>query len=109
LESMTAVWANDLVGTGVTVNAILPGGAADTRMISREVVSDRSALVPPSMLDGPIRYLISDASEAATGRRFVAALWDAGASDADNLAKAVSGAGWSESVATSAARPWPPK
>ena len=33
LEAATVIWAKDLAGTGVTVNALLPGGAADTRMI----------------------------------------------------------------------------
>ncbi|HXP92796.1 MAG TPA: SDR family oxidoreductase [Candidatus Binatia bacterium] len=108
LESMTAIWANELKGTGVTVNAILPGGAADTRMIAREVVPDRSKLVPPAMFDAPIRWLISDASNAVTGHRFIAALWSANASDEENVEKAGSVAGWPESVATAVARPWPP-
>lgn len=108
LESMTAVWANELQGTGVTVNAILPGGAADTRMISREVVADRSKLVPPAMMDAPIRWLISPASDGVTGHRVIAALWQPDASDAENLARAVTVAGWPESVATSTTRPWPP-
>ena len=33
LESATQIWAQDLAGTGVTVNAILPGGATLTGMI----------------------------------------------------------------------------
>jgi NAD(P)-dependent dehydrogenase (short-subunit alcohol dehydrogenase family) len=108
LESMTAIWAKELEGTGVTVNAILPGGAADTRMISHEVVPDRSRLVPPEMMHAPIRWLISDASNGITGRRIVAALWDPRAGDDENLAKAAPQAGWPESVATATARPWPP-
>ena len=34
LESSTVIWAKDLGGTGVTVNALAPGGPANTRMIS---------------------------------------------------------------------------
>jgi NAD(P)-dependent dehydrogenase (short-subunit alcohol dehydrogenase family) len=30
LESETIIWAQDLAGTGVTVNSLLPGGATDT-------------------------------------------------------------------------------
>jgi 3-oxoacyl-[acyl-carrier protein] reductase len=108
LESMTVIWANELKGTGVTVNAILPGGAANTRMIDPNVIPDRSKLVPVSMVDGPIRWLISDASSGVTGHRFVAALWDANASDEENVAKAGTVAGWPESAATATARPWPP-
>ena len=33
LESETVIWAQDLAGTGVTVNALLPGGATLTGMI----------------------------------------------------------------------------
>jgi NAD(P)-dependent dehydrogenase (short-subunit alcohol dehydrogenase family) len=33
LESETVIWAQDLAGTGVTVNGLLPGGATDTGMI----------------------------------------------------------------------------
>jgi 3-oxoacyl-[acyl-carrier protein] reductase len=106
---MTAIWANELAGTGVTVNAILPGGAADTRMIARDVIPDRGSLVPPELMVPPIRWLLSDASNETTGKRIVAALWERDAPDAANLAAAVSGAGWPESAATSAARPWPPK
>jgi NAD(P)-dependent dehydrogenase (short-subunit alcohol dehydrogenase family) len=109
LESMTAVWSNELQGTGVTVNAILPGGAADTRMISRDIVPDRSKLVPTSMMDGPVTWLFSPASDATTGRRFVAVLWNPESSDDENLAKASTAAGWPESVATSTTRAWPPK
>jgi 3-oxoacyl-[acyl-carrier protein] reductase len=109
LEAMTAVWAADLAGTGVTVNAILPGGASDTRMIARDVVSDRSTLVPPSAMQGPIRWLISDASDGVTGRRFIAARWTPGASDDANVAAASSGAAWPETLAAaSAASAWPP-
>ena len=33
LESATIIWAQDLAGSGVTVNALLPGGKALTGMI----------------------------------------------------------------------------
>ena len=33
VESETIIWAQELDGTGVTVNALLPGGAAATGMI----------------------------------------------------------------------------
>jgi NAD(P)-dependent dehydrogenase (short-subunit alcohol dehydrogenase family) len=41
LESATVIWAKDLVGTGVTVNALAPGGPANTRMIPKsELATD---------------------------------------------------------------------
>ena len=43
LESETIIWAQDLAGTGVTVNALLPGGATDTGMVPQDI-STLSAL-----------------------------------------------------------------
>ena len=37
LESETVIWAQDLKGTGITVNAVLPGGATLTGMIPDNV------------------------------------------------------------------------
>jgi 3-oxoacyl-[acyl-carrier protein] reductase len=109
LEAMTTIWAAELAGTGVTVNAILPGGASDTRMIARDVIVDRTTLIPPAVMAAPIRFLMSDASNDITGRRFVAASWKPDASDEANLAAATAPAGWAETVAAAVAPPWPPR
>jgi NAD(P)-dependent dehydrogenase (short-subunit alcohol dehydrogenase family) len=109
LEAMTTIWAAELKDSGVTVNAILPGGASDTRMIARDIVPDRTKLIPPSVMAAPIRFLLSDAADGVTARRITAALWKPGASDADNLAAAAAPAGWAETVAAYPAPPWPPR
>jgi NAD(P)-dependent dehydrogenase (short-subunit alcohol dehydrogenase family) len=72
LEAGTASWAEDLKGTGVTANVLIPGGAADTGMIPRDIVTDRSKLVSPDLMKPPVIWLASDASAEATGKRFVA-------------------------------------
>lgn len=36
LESMSAVWAKELEGSGVNVNVLVPGGPTDTPMIADE-------------------------------------------------------------------------
>jgi 3-oxoacyl-[acyl-carrier protein] reductase len=77
LEAATAIWAKDLAGTGVTVNALLPGGPANTRMIPEHEASDRGKLVQPEVMMAPIVWLMSAASDGVTGRRFVAKEWDA--------------------------------
>ena len=33
LEAASLIWSRDLEGSGVTVNILVPGGAADTRMV----------------------------------------------------------------------------
>jgi 3-oxoacyl-[acyl-carrier protein] reductase len=110
LEAMTAAWAGELAGTGVTVNAIMPGGAADTAMISPELVSDRSRLVKPAVMGPPIVWLLSDAANDFSGNRITAELWDPQAPIADNLATSAAQCGWKELLTanTATARTWPP-
>ena len=79
LEAMTAVWARDLEGTGVTVNALLPGGATDTRLLPGHGANRRGAdgmLLSPTLMAAPIVWLVSDASSASTGDRYIARDWD---------------------------------
>lgn len=79
LEAMTAVWARDLEGTGVTVNALLPGGATDTRLLPGHGADRRGAdgmLLSPALMAAPIVWLVSDASAASTGDRYVAREWN---------------------------------
>jgi NAD(P)-dependent dehydrogenase (short-subunit alcohol dehydrogenase family) len=89
LEAATAAWAAELAGTGVTVNAILPGGGADTRRMPVEPGQDRSNLVAPAAMVGPMLWLASTASDAVTGMRVVAKEWSPHASEAENVARAV--------------------
>jgi NAD(P)-dependent dehydrogenase (short-subunit alcohol dehydrogenase family) len=76
LEIATRIWAKDVEGTGVTVNAILPGGAADTRMIPATEIIDRSQLVQPQAMAGPIVWLMGSGSSSYNGFRFVAKQFD---------------------------------
>jgi NAD(P)-dependent dehydrogenase (short-subunit alcohol dehydrogenase family) len=76
LESATVIWAKDLATTGVTVNALLPGGPANTRMIPDTEVSDRTSLIQPQVMDAPIVWLLSSQSDGVTSRRVVAKDWD---------------------------------
>ena len=94
LEAATASWAAELAGTGVTVNEILPGGAADVARLSVERFPDRSKLVAPAVLVAPIRWLVSDESDAYTGYRIVANRWNPDTTIAENLRAAAELAGW---------------
>lgn len=93
MEAATAAWADELAGTGVTVNALLPGGAADTPMVPPASVSDRSTLIAPSVMVAPVVWLTSQAADSVNGMRVVGIEWDPSASLETNVAK-IKRAGW---------------
>ncbi|MGE0420274.1 MAG: SDR family NAD(P)-dependent oxidoreductase [Acetobacteraceae bacterium] len=76
LESWTYSLGNELAGSGITANVVVPGGPADTPMVPTESGVDRSALIRPAVMAPPMLYLMSDAGADVTARRFVAAHWD---------------------------------
>ena len=95
LESETIIWAQDLAGTGVTVNALLPGGATETGLIPASVGREaRAAMLRPAIVVPPLLWLASDASGAFTGRRLDAKRWRSDLSSADAAREASEPAGW---------------
>jgi NAD(P)-dependent dehydrogenase (short-subunit alcohol dehydrogenase family) len=94
LESSTVIWAKDLAGTGVTVNALAPGGPANTRMIPKSEVDDRSTLIQPEVMMAPIVWLMSARSDGVSGRRIVAKEWDADRLQREDPEKIGTPAGW---------------
>lgn len=81
LEAASASWAGDVEGTGVTVNILIPGGAADTNLLPGEVGdTSRSGadgnLLDPQVMAAPVRWLASAHSDGVNGRRFIGRLWD---------------------------------
>jgi len=63
-EALSRVMANDLRGTGVTVNLLLPGGATVTGMLPPDATPRGRAFLEPEVMGPPIVWL---ASEEATG------------------------------------------
>jgi 3-oxoacyl-[acyl-carrier protein] reductase len=94
LEAATVIWAKDLAGTGVTVNALAPGGPANTRMIPATEVADRSTLIQPEVMIAPITWLMSPRSDGVTGRRIIAKEWDAARLASEPAEKVGTPAGW---------------
>lgn len=88
LEAATAAWAQELAGTGVTVNVLLPGGAVDLPRISYEVFPDRSKLVKAEVMASPIRWLMTAEADAVSGQRIVANQWRDDADAPANLSTA---------------------
>lgn len=79
IESETLIFARDLDGTGVTVNTILPGGAADTTFVYRSrdtAAAGGRPLLSPEVMYNPILWLASTYSDGVTGERVVGMLWD---------------------------------
>lgn len=90
---MTLIWARELEGTGITVNALLPGGATDTAIIpgavgtradptfrqgkgKKGLEGTATSFLPPEVMAAPIQWLASPESGNMTGKRFVARDWD---------------------------------
>ena len=95
LESETIIWAQDLAGTGVTVNALLPGGASLTGMIPDEVPPElRKKLISPEIMVAPLLWLVSDSADEVSGKRLDASRWDTNLNPSEAAAKVCEPAQW---------------
>jgi NAD(P)-dependent dehydrogenase (short-subunit alcohol dehydrogenase family) len=95
VESETIIWSQDLAGTGVTVNALLPGGATLTGMIPPGFPDHlRSTLLDPAIMVPPLLWLVSSAADAITGKRVIANRWPGGGDPSAAVAGAIGDAGW---------------
>lgn len=75
IDSSTYIWAQDLMDKGVTVNALLPGGACDTGDTNRDSAPDRE-LLPVDIMNPVLVWLCSTRSDGATGWRYIGSQWD---------------------------------
>lgn len=95
VESETIIWAQDLAGTGVTVNALLPGGATLTGMIPAGVPDMvRTSLLDAGVMVAPLLWLASPASDGVTGKRLIANRWRSDLAPSAAAEAASEGAGW---------------
>lgn len=93
LEVVTHIWGQELSGTGVTANVLVPGGMTDTALIPGNNVGNRAEpfaagkgplglegtnkfLLPAGIMGPPAVWLAGDASAGYSGRRFAARDWD---------------------------------
>ena len=93
-EAFCAELGDELVGTGITVNVLVPGGPTDTAMIPPESGVARHALLPPTVMVPPLRWLLSSAADHVNLRRFRANLWDPTQPTADAAAAAGAPIAW---------------
>jgi len=96
LESMSAVWAKELDGSGITVNVLVPGGPTDTPFINDAAGWDRAKMHKPQIMGPPIQWLMSERAASFTGRRITAARWDAALPPAEAAKRSSRDIGWPE-------------
>jgi 3-oxoacyl-[acyl-carrier protein] reductase len=99
LEMATEVWAQEIAGTGLTINILNPGAGANTpgmaeemRAASREGRAPR--LVEPDEMVPPLLWLVSRDADLVNGMRFDANAWDPALPDAENAKRAGRPAGF---------------
>ncbi len=92
-EAFIATIAQDLEGSGVTANVLVPGGAANTNLIP-DGAFDRAKLIQPEVMRAPAVWLASPASDGFNGRRLIAFHWDERLPVAERIAKASAPAAW---------------
>ena len=99
LESMSAVWAKELDGSGITVNVLVPGGPTDTPLIADASGWPRDKMLRPEIMGPPTAWLVSDEAGEFTGQRITAARWDTALKPADAARRASRAIGWPELAA----------
>ncbi|MBM3649305.1 MAG: SDR family oxidoreductase, partial [Alphaproteobacteria bacterium] len=59
LEAWSASLAGELLGTGITVNVVVPGGPTDTPMVPDDGSIPRSQMIRPEKMAPPMLHLLS--------------------------------------------------
>ena len=95
-EAHLCALAAELEGSGVTANVLVPGGAANTRMVSAAYEPDRSKLIDPQVMVVPLVWLASNASDGVNGQRFIAMRWDKSLPPAEAAKKAGAPMAWQQ-------------
>jgi NAD(P)-dependent dehydrogenase (short-subunit alcohol dehydrogenase family) len=93
-EALIASMAEELEGTGVTANVLVPGGPTNTNFFTNKTAEQRAALIQPEVMAAPAVWLASEQSAACNGRRIVACRWDEAAEPEACLALASAPAAW---------------
>lgn len=95
LESETIIWSQELARHGVTVNALVPGGATLTGMIPDSTPQEaRAKLLDPEIIVAPLLWLCSADSDQMTGRRLIATRWRPDLPGRDAAEAAAEESGW---------------
>jgi len=95
-EAHLLALALELEGSGVTANVLVPGGAANTRMVPPAAEPDRTRLIAPEVMVPPLVWLCSNASDGVNGQRFIGARWDQKLPAAEAAKQAGAPAAWQQ-------------
>jgi 3-oxoacyl-[acyl-carrier protein] reductase len=75
-EALVVAMAQELEGSGVTANVLVPGGATYTNMTAATLGHVREQLIQPGVMHAPVVWLASEASNGFNGQRIIAYFWD---------------------------------
>ena len=75
-EALVSIMAQELEGTGVTANVLVPGGGTYTNMTYSGDPDQKEQLIEPEVMQSPVVWLASDDSGDFSGRRIIAYYWD---------------------------------
>ncbi|HEY2532056.1 MAG TPA: SDR family oxidoreductase [Xanthobacteraceae bacterium] len=95
-EAHLLALSQELEATGVTANVLVPGGAANTRLVPPAAQPDRSKLIAPEVMVPPLLWLCSHVSDGVNGQRFIAVRWDSALPPAEAAKKAGAPMAWQQ-------------
>ena len=93
-EAFIAAIAQELDGSGVTANVLIPGGATNTNFLRPDGNYDRVALIQPDVMRAPVAWLASGEADGVNGRRIIASQWNERLPVAERLEAASAPAAW---------------
>ena len=93
-EAFMAAIAQELAGSGVTANVLVPGGATNTNFLPGNTDYDRALLIQPDVMRSPVVWLCSEGANTFNGQRVIATAWDDSMPIDQCLAQASSPAAW---------------
>jgi NAD(P)-dependent dehydrogenase (short-subunit alcohol dehydrogenase family) len=93
-EALVAAMAQELEGSGVTANVLVPGGATYTNMTASTLGDARDKLIQPEVMQPPVVWLASETSHEFNGQRIIAYFWDERLPIEERLQRASAPAAW---------------